>query len=74
MSKRAPLYLYLIIAIPATSVIMGGVSIYFAYSDPDQEVIEVAPAMSKTSWRDATEADEPGEIVEDLEILEADDH
>lgn len=44
--------LYLVVLIPATSVAMGIVSLYFAFSDPDPVVRLQDPPLGKTSWRD----------------------
>jgi hypothetical protein len=45
--------LYLIIGIPAVSVLMGIVTLYVAFSHPDQSIPMERPAMSKTSWQEA---------------------
>lgn len=52
------LTLYLVILIPAASVVMGMVSLYFAFSDPDPVVRLQDPPLSKTSWRDTVPADD----------------
>ncbi|MEZ5550759.1 MAG: hypothetical protein R3E82_07725 [Pseudomonadales bacterium] len=51
------LTLYLVILIPAASVAMGIVNLYFAFSDPDPVVRLQAPPLGKTSWRDTVPAD-----------------
>ena len=43
--------LYLVILIPAASVVMGAVNLYFAFSDPDPVVRLQDPPLGKTSWR-----------------------
>jgi len=47
--KRLPLYL--LISIPAASVLMGIVSLYVAFSGPSQEISVEQPPLSKTSWQ-----------------------
>jgi hypothetical protein len=44
--------LYLVIAIPATAVIMGIITLVVAFSNADPGVARDAPEMSRTSWRD----------------------
>lgn len=44
--------LYLLIAVPVVTVIMGGVTLYLAFSDPPQAVEIEAKPLSKTSWRE----------------------
>ena len=53
--KRLPLLL--IIALPALSVIMGLVTLYVAFSGPQQELSIDRPPLDKTSWQ--TEGDTP---------------
>ena len=60
MIKRLPLIL--LIAIPAAGVVMSSITMYFAFSGPDQEMQVKQAPMSKTSWRPEeprTEAAEP---------------
>ena len=45
------LMLSLIIGLPATSVVLGGVLLYFALNTTDVDVLEDRTPMSKTSWR-----------------------
>ena len=45
--------LYLIVGIPAAAVLMGIVTLYIAFSNPDPGVPMDQPPMSKTSWRTA---------------------
>ena len=55
--KRSPVIL--LIAIPAAAVLMGLITMYLAFSGPDQAMpVEKAP-LSKTSWR------EPGPVDDD---------
>ena len=43
--------IYLLIAIPAASLVMGAVTVYLALAHP-AEVVEISEApLSKTSWR-----------------------
>jgi hypothetical protein len=42
----------LLIAIPATAVLMGAITAYLAVSTPEAVVEREAPPMSKTSWRE----------------------
>ena len=52
MIKRLPVIL--LISIPAAAVLMGMVSMYFAFQGPNQEIqIDGAP-LSKTSWQTTT--------------------
>ena len=44
--------LYLIIAIPLASVIMGVVSLYVAFSNADVVVTAPAQPLSKSSWQE----------------------
>ncbi len=46
--------IYLLIALPLASVIMGAVTAYLAFSTADPVVVDSEPALSKTSWRDET--------------------
>ncbi len=41
----------LLIAIPATAVLMGAITAYLAVSTPEAAVQREAPPLSKTSWR-----------------------
>ena len=45
--------IYLLIGIPLTSVLLGVLTLYLAFSTPDRDVRlqELAP-LSKTSWQD----------------------
>jgi len=43
--------LYLVVAIPAAALLMGAMTLYIAFSNPDPGVVLDAPPMSKTSWR-----------------------
>ncbi len=45
--------LYLVIGIPTAALLMGLVTLYVAFSNPDPGVVTEQPAMSKTSWRDS---------------------
>ena len=44
--------LYLVIAIPAAALLMGAITLYVAFSNPDPGVPIADPALSKTSWQD----------------------
>jgi len=46
------LMLALIICLPLTSVVLGGVMLYFATHGSDVDVLEDGQPMSKTSWQD----------------------
>lgn len=50
---RKPAMIYLLIGIPLTSVLLGAVTLYLAFSTTDRDVRlqELAP-LSKTSWQD----------------------
>ncbi|HEX7034679.1 MAG TPA: hypothetical protein VF210_02835 [Pseudomonadales bacterium] len=43
--------LYLVIGIPASAVLMGIVTLYLAFSNPDPGVPMDQPALTKTSWK-----------------------
>ena len=47
---------YLLIGIPLTSVLLGAVTLYFAFTTTDRDVRlqELAP-MSKTSWQEVVD-------------------
>ena len=47
--------LYLLIALPLASVLMGAISFYIAFSDPDPVIEQSARVLGKTSWQ----SDEP---------------
>jgi len=51
MMKRLPVIL--LIAIPATAVLMGMISMYLAFQGPDQEIKVDSAPLTKTSWRPA---------------------
>ena len=42
----------LLIVLPITSVIMSGITLYVALSEPDPTVVQEARSLSKTSWRE----------------------
>ena len=44
--------LYLVFGIPLLAVLMGSVTLYIAFSDPDPGVRQTYKALSKTSWQD----------------------
>ncbi len=45
--------LYLVIAIPLAAVLMGVVTLYVAFSGPDQAIQKVDERpLSRTSWRE----------------------
>ena len=46
--------IYLLIALPLASVVMGAITFYVAFSDADPVVLKSEQALSKTSWRDET--------------------
>lgn len=46
-----PRILYLIVGIPAAAVVMGMITLYLAFSHPDQSIVVERPALSKTSWQ-----------------------
>ena len=45
--------IYLLLAVPAASLIMGGITLYLALSDPPVPVEIESEPLSKTSWREA---------------------
>jgi hypothetical protein len=48
--------LYLLIGIPLTSVLMGAVTLYFAFTSTDRDVrLQEAAPMSKTSWQEVVD-------------------
>ena len=47
--------IYLLIALPLASVIMGMVTLYVALAEQDPVVTESPQALSKTSWRGAAQ-------------------
>ena len=49
MKKRV---LYLVVAIPLTAVLMGAVTLFIAFSDPDRGVRDAQAPLSKTSWQE----------------------
>ena len=53
--KKLPLYL--LITIPAASVLMGIITLIVAFSGPDQEIRPTEAPLSKTSWRNAEPSD-----------------
>lgn len=50
--------LYLVIGIPLAAVLMGAVTLYVAFSNPDPGVQQDAVPLSKTSWRERQEQQE----------------
>lgn len=44
--------LYLVIAIPLAAVLMGVVTLYVAFSGPNQAIEKVERPLSKTSWHE----------------------
>lgn len=52
--------IYLIIAIPLASVVMGAVTLYLALSEPDVAVRQQQPTLSRTNWRGHSESEQPG--------------
>jgi len=54
--KKLPLYL--LIAIPAASILMGIVSLYLAFSSPDLEIRQENAPLSKTSWQEMDDGDD----------------
>ena len=57
--KRA--VLALVICLPLTSVVLGGVMFYLAVNTTDTDVMDSSKAMSKTSWRESSQL-EPIEL------------
>jgi hypothetical protein len=47
--------IYLLIAVPVATLIMGGITLYLALSDPPQAVKIDAKPLSKTSWREGSD-------------------
>jgi len=48
--------IYLLIGIPLTSVLLGAVTLYLAFSTTDREVrIQQQEPMSKTSWQESVD-------------------
>jgi hypothetical protein len=43
--------LLLVIAIPATAVLMGAISVFLAFGAPDRSVRDDTVPLSKTSWQ-----------------------
>lgn len=48
--KKNPALL-LVIAIPCTAVLMGAISLFLAFSQPDRSVRDDTVPLSKTSWQ-----------------------
>jgi hypothetical protein len=47
---------YLLIGIPLTSVLLGVVTLYFAFTSTDRDVrLQDAAPMSKTSWQEVVD-------------------
>lgn len=44
--------LYLVVGIPLSAIVMGVITLYIAFSNPDPGVDRKAPEMSKTSWQE----------------------
>ena len=44
--------LYLVVGIPLTAIVMGMVTLYIAFSQPDPAIPMERPALSKTSWQE----------------------
>lgn len=44
--------IFLLIVLPVASVIMSGITLYVALSEPDPIVEREARSLSKTSWRE----------------------
>ena len=44
--------IYLLIALPLASVLMGAITLYVAFADADPVVVAAEETLSKTSWRD----------------------
>ena len=42
----------LLIVLPIASVIMSGITLFVALSEPDPTVERETPSLSKTSWRE----------------------
>ncbi|MGD8829691.1 MAG: hypothetical protein PVF57_03730 [Pseudomonadales bacterium] len=55
MKERLPLLL--VLSIPAAAILMGAISLYFAYQGPNPEIQVEKPPLTKTSFRRA-EADD----------------
>ena len=55
--KRPSPYLLLLIGIPATSVLMGIITLVIAFSGPSQEIQADQTPLNKTSWREETHVD-----------------
>lgn len=49
--KRRHAMVYLLIAIPAASVLMGILTLFMAFGNPDPEVRMHQAPLSKTSWQ-----------------------
>lgn len=50
--------LYLVIGIPLAAVLMGVVTLYVAFSNPDPGVQQDGVPLSKTSWQEWQEQQE----------------
>jgi hypothetical protein len=50
--------LYLVILIPATSVLMGILMLYVAFSSPDPEIRVQNSPLNKTSWQQDEQPDD----------------
>lgn len=50
--------LYLVILIPAASVLMGIFMLYIAFSSPDQEISTRNLPLDKTSWQQDEQTDD----------------
>lgn len=46
--------LYLVIGIPAASIVMGIVVLYLAFSNADPGIDLDQPPLSKSSWRESS--------------------
>tara|TARA_Y100001933_G_scaffold68910_1_gene69944 strand:+ start:936 stop:1097 length:162 start_codon:yes stop_codon:yes gene_type:complete len=44
--------LYLVIAIPLAAVLMGVITLYVAFSSPNQAIDKADRPLSKTSWQE----------------------
>jgi len=51
--------LYLVIGIPVAAVLMGVVTLYVAFSNPDPGVQRDGAPLSKTSWQEQRDQREP---------------
>lgn len=51
--SRGNALLYLVVGIPVAALLMGIVTLFVAFSNPDPGVVRDAVPLSKTSWSDS---------------------